>query len=214
MAKHFIHNRDESPPMFENRFLDLFSRVHWTMPLFVFVPVFLYFTYHSLFEVGVELWKFIPLFLLGAFVWSFAEYTLHRFVFHWMPPGKLGRRIHFIAHGVHHDYPSDRYRLVMPIPFSIPIAIGFYWMFSHILGPELVTAFFPGFVIGYLTYDIGHYALHHFTFKHPLLLKLKKHHMLHHYKDPKNGFGVSNKFWDVVFGTKLEGKASEAQATD
>ncbi len=209
MAKHFIHNRDESPPMFENKFIDVFSRVHWTMPLIVFVPVFLYFSYHSLFELGVEVWKFIPLFILGIIVWSFTEYTLHRFVFHYCPPGKLGKRIHFLAHGVHHDYPSDRYRLVMPIPFSVPLAFLFYWSFGLMLGPVLVTAFFPGFVVGYLCYDIGHYALHHFTFKHPILLELKKHHMLHHYKDPTNGFGVSNKFWDAVFRTRLDVKGQD-----
>ena len=32
---------------------------------------------------------------------------------------------------------------------------------------------------------------------------LKKHHLQHHYKDYENGFGVSSRFWDVVFSTDL-----------
>jgi len=32
---------------------------------------------------------------------------------------------------------------------------------------------------------------------------LKDYHILHHYKNPKLGYGVSNKLWDYVFGTVL-----------
>jgi 4-hydroxysphinganine ceramide fatty acyl 2-hydroxylase len=46
---------------------------------------------------------------------------------------KLGEKIHFIFHGVHHDYPSDSRRLVMPPSVSIPLAILFYFLFEAIL---------------------------------------------------------------------------------
>lgn len=32
---------------------------------------------------------------------------------------------------------------------------------------------------------------------------LKKYHLAHHYKDFENGFGVTSRFWDRVFGTEL-----------
>ena len=28
--------------------------------------------------------------------------------------------------------------------------------------------------------------------------------MYHHYKDPDNGYGITNSFWDKVFGTELD----------
>ena len=35
---------------------------------------------------------------------------------------------------------------------------------------------------------------------------LKSYHMDHHYKDAENGFGVTSRFWDRVFGTELHPK--------
>ncbi len=62
--------------------------------------------------------------------------------------------------------------------------------------------FHAGFVLGYMTYDLTHYYIHHFNPKTKLGLRLKKHHMLHHFKDPDSRFGVSNTVWDAVFGTR------------
>ena len=33
--------------------------------------------------------------------------------------------------------------------------------------------------------------------------RLKKYHIQHHYADYENGFGVTSRFWDMVFGTEL-----------
>lgn len=32
---------------------------------------------------------------------------------------------------------------------------------------------------------------------------LKKYHLEHHFADYENGFGVTSRFWDRVFGTEL-----------
>lgn len=34
--------------------------------------------------------------------------------------------------------------------------------------------------------------------------ELKKYHLKHHFADFNNGFGVTSRFWDSVFGTELE----------
>jgi len=60
-----------------------------------------------------------------------------------------------------------------------------------------------GFLLGYMTYDVTHYYIHH---NKPILTywkRLKEYHILHHYKNPKLGYGVSNKIWDYVFQTVL-----------
>lgn len=192
--------------MFNNSFLDFFSRVHFSVPLFIFIPVISFFLYQSVFTFHFSLLDIITMVIAGLVVWTFTEYNLHRFVFHWMPPGKLGKKIHFMFHGVHHDYPRDSYRLVMVPPVSVPLAVLFYFGFAFILevtfgDGDLIAPFFIGFAGGYLFYDMSHYALHHVNFKSKFWLELKQHHMTHHYQDPHNGFGVSTKFWDLVYRT-------------
>ena len=213
MAKNFISNKDECVPMFENSFLERFTRVHFTVPLFIYVPVILFCLYRSIFVFNLSFLTMSGLIVLGLFIWTFTEYILHRFVFHWELPGDLGRKIHFIFHGVHHDYPSDSKRLVMVPSVSIPLAALFYFMFYKMLGGAYVSSFFVGFLMGYLFYDMTHYAIHHFNLKSKFWLELKQHHMIHHYKDDHNGFGVSSKFWDLIFRTtfkkNIESKPAE-----
>lgn len=204
MAKHFVSNKDESVRMFDADWMDVFSRIDYKVPLFIYVPIIFYFLYLSV--INVVLPYILPLIILGIVVWTFTEYNLHRFVFHWMPPGELGRKIHFMFHGVHHDYPRDSKRLVMVPAISLPLAVLFYFLFKFLLtwafgDTTLVYPFFVGFVIGYLFYDMTHYALHHVNFKSKFWIDLKQHHMIHHYSDPDNGFGVSTKFWDHVYRT-------------
>lgn len=201
MAKKFVSNKDETVRMFRNDFLERLSRIHFSVPLFIFVPVITYFLYKAIFYFHLSFPSLLACFMLGLFVWTLTEYVLHRFVFHWQPPGKIGERIHFIFHGVHHDYPSDSKRLVMVPSVSIPLSTLFYFLFRLILGEMYVAPFFCGFMIGYLFYDMTHYAIHHYNFKSKFWLDLKHHHMLHHYKDMNNGYGVSSKFWDYVFRT-------------
>jgi len=202
MAKRlYVSNKDECVRMFRNGFLETLTRVHFTIPLFIFVPVIGYFLYRGVFVFHLSVAAILGLAVFGLGVWTLTEYLLHRFVFHMELPGKVGRRIHFIFHGVHHDYPNDTKRLVMVPTVSIPLAALFYFLFRWMLGVEAVAPFFCGFVAGYLFYDMAHYAVHHFNFRSRFWLELKNHHMLHHYSDNENGFGVSSAFWDLVFRT-------------
>jgi sterol desaturase/sphingolipid hydroxylase (fatty acid hydroxylase superfamily) len=184
--------------MFKNDFLERLSKVHFFVPLIVYIPVIIFCGYKA-YEHNLGVLRFIELLLGGLFVWSFIEYILHRFVFHYVPKPKWAQRLHFIFHGVHHDYPSDALRLVMPPSASIPLALGFYFLFNALLPENYALAFFPGFIIGYLGYDMTHYAIHHFNFKANFWKKIKQHHMLHHYSDPTKGYGVSSPLWDKIF---------------
>ena len=85
---------------------------------------------------------------------------------------------------------------------ALILVIPFYFLFRIVLGTG--GAFYgvsAGFVIGYLAYDMIHYAVHHAPLRHPIFKRLQKHHMVHHYHDPNHGFGVSSVFWDKAFGT-------------
>jgi 4-hydroxysphinganine ceramide fatty acyl 2-hydroxylase len=200
MKKNYVSNSQESVRMFKNDFLESLSKVHFLVPVFIFVPVILFCIYKAIFEVNIDLLTLAELFVFGIFVWTFVEYIMHRFVFHFAPPGKpWAQRMHFIFHGVHHDYPSDAKRLVLPPSVSIPLATIFYFLFKAILPVDYIFGFFPGFILGYLFYDLSHYAIHHFNFKGSLWKKIKQHHMLHHYQDPDKGYGVSSPLWDKIF---------------
>ena len=58
--------------------------------------------------------RVLGLAVVGLFVWTFVEYALHRFAFHHEVRSPFGRRLHFLAHGIHHLDPWDRLRLVFP----------------------------------------------------------------------------------------------------
>jgi len=207
MPKNFVSNKDETVRMFENNFMEALSRVHPSVPLIIYVPIIFYMLYLSINVFGIEILSIVGLILVGLFVWTVTEYFLHRFIFHWELKSKIGAQIHFIFHGVHHDYPSDSRRLVMPPSVSIPLAALFYFMFRAILGASLVHPFFIGFLIGYLFYDITHYAIHHFNMHNKFWLMIKNHHMKHHYQDSHKGYGVSTPLWDVIIGTNFSNKS-------
>ncbi|WP_257670062.1 sterol desaturase family protein [Parapedobacter tibetensis] len=202
--KNYVSNSTESSRMFENDFLESLTKVHFSIPLLIYIPVIIYFSWKSLGPGEMDIIIFIGYFLLGLFIWTLSKYILHRFVFHFKPKGKIMERIHFIFHGVHHDYPKDRLRLVMPPSASIPMAIIIYFFFRLFFDPSSLGAFFPGFIMGYLFYDMNHYAIHHANFKSGIWKKIKQHHMLHYYSEPEKGFGVSSALWDKVFGSDFK----------
>ena len=132
MAKNYISNSQESVRMFKSDLLEALSKVHFLVPVFIFVPVIGYFIYEA-FEKNIGIVTFFEMCALGLFIWTLVEYVMHRFLFHYMPPDKpWALRLHFIFHGVHHDYPSDAKRLVLPPSVSIPLATCFYFLFNII----------------------------------------------------------------------------------
>src|ERR1022692_3037524 len=132
MKKNYLSNSTESLRMFKSNFLESFSRVHFTVPLIIYVPIIGYLT-TAAFLNQITLFNFLLYFILGFFVWTITEYLLHRFIFHYQPPSMIGRRLPFIFPGVHHDYLTAALRLVMPPPAIMPLAVLFYVLFALII---------------------------------------------------------------------------------
>src|SRR5258705_6381105 len=146
-------------------------------------------------------------YVAGFGVWTLSEYLLHRFVFHFEPSQPWLARAWYLIHGVHHEQPQCKTRLVMPPILSIPLAFLFYGLFHLVVGTVLGTPswtgpLFAGFITGYIMYDMTHYATHHLSMNWGFLKFLKRYHLLHHYKTPDIRFGISSPIWDFVFGTK------------
>ena len=200
--------------MFQSDLIERFSRIHPATPFVAWLPVVAFVLYRSVSRQDLALWGIAGVFVLGVLAWTLAEYVLHRWVFHWYEDTPRGKRIHFLLHGVHHDFPNDKDRLVMPLGFSIPLAVIFYSFYVLAFGVRVGEPFFAGFVLGYLLYDGSHYAIHHFGMKNRLGRMVKKHHMAHHHADHDGGFGVSSPLWDIVFRTRPEAKKRMGASTD
>jgi len=196
----YVSNKDETVRMFQSDFMEFFSRVHPITPLVLYLPVVGAMLYVSVWQRQLSLVAVTALFLLGILLWTLTEYLIHRYIFHYEPKTRIGKRLHYIVHGVHHDYPSDGRRLVMPPSISVPLAFLFYGIFLLIFG-RLTPAVFAGLVFGYVCYDMLHYATHHFPMKRGIWLWLKQYHLRHHYKDDHVGYGISSPLWDYVFRT-------------
>src|SRR5437762_11142714 len=110
--------RPQTCQMFETPLIERFSRVHPAMPFVFWLPVLAYLGVRAAMN-GVGPLSALGLFLFGVLVWTLMEYVLHRYVFHYLGPRTWQRRFHFVLHGVHHDFPQDSDRLVMPLGASI-----------------------------------------------------------------------------------------------
>ena len=201
MAQPAKTSPEVSPRMFENPVLEFFSRVHPAVPPLIYLPLVGFLLYRALGPEGLAPAGVAGAFGLGLVFWTLTEYILHRFVFHLRPDTTWGRRIHFVIHGVHHDYPHDPMRLVMPPSVSVPLAVLVYLLFRWLFGPEWSLPIFAGLIIGYLAYDMTHFHLHHHRSDNRLSLALRRYHYRHHFQQSDRGYGVTSPLWDKVFGT-------------
>ena len=166
-----------------------------------------WFLWRSFTVDGLSIPSVLGIGLLALLTWSLAEYLLHRFVFHFHAKSPRGQRITFLFHGVHHAQPNCKTRLVMPPAVSIPGFFLFYGLYYVILGvilkiPYWIYPLMFGFLVGYLFYDLGHYATHHISMRKGYGRTIKRNHMIHHFKTPNKRFGVSSTLWDHVFQTQ------------
>ena len=190
-----------SPPLFSSRRLDRLTRVHPVVPVVIFGPVVAYcavVAFASLTAVA------LPVTILAGYgFWTLCEYWTHRKLFHFEPKSDLGVRVHWISHGVHHDHPNDPRRLVMPPIVTVPLALCFATLFVVVVGLPNAWGVAAGFFVGYLSYDMLHYSLHHARPRGRVGRRLYELHMRHHFEDEERGFGVSAPWWDTIFGTAV-----------
>src|SRR5213079_457574 len=96
----YVSNRNETVRMFESDFMEFFSRVHPAIPLVLYMPVVGYMLYISFSQRKLSILAVTGLFLLGVLLWTLLEYLIHRYIFHYEPKTRLGKRLHYIIHGV------------------------------------------------------------------------------------------------------------------
>jgi len=151
--------------LFDYEFMDKFlSKTPWYAIPFAWIPIILYF----LFINELSLIITVVLILAGIWTWTLLEYLLHRFLFHgvetWLPDNKAMFLVHFLLHGIHHAFPMDRYRLVFPVMLGYVSLTFLFLPFFDILfclAPWALPALKAGGIVGYVSYDMIHYFIHH-----------------------------------------------------
>jgi len=187
-------------PMFKNPILERLSVAHPAFPFGIYAPFGLFLLWHA-WSVGYSVLEIVLIYLAGLLIWSLLEYAAHRGSFHHVPTTEGQVAYGYLVHGVHHAYPDDSTRWVMPLVVTLPILTGIFLVTRTLLGPVGGPAF-AGFLHGYLTYDLLHYFIHRGRMPTRLGRYLRQYHMAHHYAKPERHFGVSSPLWDVVFRTR------------
>jgi sterol desaturase/sphingolipid hydroxylase (fatty acid hydroxylase superfamily) len=179
------------------------SRVRPAQVMVVWIPVAAWFLWRALGRPDLAAWQVAACFAAGLLSWTLLEYVLHRFVFHFAPqPGsELQRDLSFLIHGVHHDWPYDPDRLVMPPVVAALLAFAVGLPFRALLGERIFPGCFAGLVAGYLWYDLTHYVVHHGKPRTAFGRLQRRNHMVHHFAQPGARYGVTTPLWDLVFGT-------------
>jgi len=190
-----------SARMFRSEFMEWFSHVHPATPAVLFLPVVGLSLYQSLGPHRVPAGATAAWFVTGYLIWTLFEYWFHRLFFHLPVRGPRTQRVYFFVHGVHHDWPWDRTRLVMPPSVSITLAVLAYLLFRAVWGAGSMWAPFAGFVLGYVIYDSIHWYVHACKPRRGPGKLLRREHLVHHFKESGTRFGVSCPWWDHVFGT-------------
>ena len=147
-------------------------------------------------------WTYSPLremrdislaFFAGVVGWSLAEYLLHRYVLHALPPF---RRLH----ALHHAAPREL--IGAPAWLSPALALVLFALTCYFGDVSLACGATVGVTLGYLVYVSVHYATHHLpNLRWPWLRKLRRAHALHHRSALPCNFGVSTGLWDAFFRT-------------
>jgi len=197
-----IHNKGQAQ-LFKSQHLEIFTKTHPLVIWGIYLPIIGGLLYYSTNTLGFATVRIVLTFISGMFFWTFFEYLMHRFVFHFIAESPKAQKIIYILHGNHHEYPRDRERLFMPPVPSLILASTIFLMMYLLMGWN-VAMFFPGFVFGYLMYGSMHYAIHAWNPPYKWMKPLWRNHHLHHYKDEHKGFGVSVTLWDHVFGTMFD----------
>ena len=150
----------------------------------------------------LPLWRIGVLLMVGFISWTFIEYGLHRFIFHYDARSPFGRKFLYLVHISHHDNPEGRKKTLASLFLTGPISVA-YWLLAWIVTGSWMWAsyLFLGMATGYFCYDWLHVQCHHGKSRFPILRYLRKYHLLHHYKTPQLRFGVTSPLVDLLFGT-------------
>ncbi|XP_047531927.1 dihydroceramide fatty acyl 2-hydroxylase FAH2 [Vanessa atalanta] len=201
--------------LFSNPMLEYMTFTPWYVVPIFWIPIILYLGLSQYFDYvqcedcedrHVTNLQFIWHLVFGFIFWTFLEYSLHRWVFHYDPGSSIRMiQMHFLIHGMHHKVPFDGLRQVFPPIPALVIVITLVALIWPIFTYPLIKA--VGSLTGYLIYDMIHYYVHHGSPSDgTYFYAMKRYHSNHHFLNHDKAFGISSKLWDHVFKTIVQVK--------
>lgn len=199
--------------LFKSGLLESLTRTNFLFPVIFYYAAAAGCLLYALLRLEHDSWYNWILLPCGMLTFTLVEYLLHRFVFHFKAETPKEQKLKYTIHGVHHAFPKDKDRLVMPPIISVGVAL-LFWIFFYTMTGEFVWYLFSGFLAGYSTYLIIHYSVHRYRPPRNFLKILWRHHSLHHYYSDDVAFSVSFPLWDWIFGTmpSLKGKGQSKES--
>lgn len=196
-----------------SHYLDRMTLKELTVAYFQYPAIIAYLTL-AVVAAGVYVWhpaapaQTFASIAIAILVYPLAWYVLHRWVLHsqwmwkvkWLAP--TWKRIHYD----HHQDPNHLEILFGALHTTLPtivIATGpLGYLIGGVGGAAIATA------TGLLTtcfYEFCH-CIQHLGYKpkNKWLATIKQRHMAHHFHDETGNFGITNYFWDRLFGTFYE----------
>ena len=93
---------------------------------------------------------------------------------------------------------------VFPPAAAAPLAFGLKAILNALLPSAAAEPLFGGAVLGYVVYDVTHYALHSglaegWEAHVPWLMQLRAAHFYHHFVNENHNYGITSSTLDKVF---------------
>ena len=144
----------------------------------------------------------------AALVYPLIWYVLHRWVLHSRAlyksslTAKVWKRIHYDHHQDPHDLSVLFGALYTTLPTIFLATASIGWLLDGVGG---AASAFAGGLFTTCFYEFFH-CIQHLSYKpkYKWLRRMKQRHLAHHFQDESGNFGITNFFWDRLFGTFYE----------
>jgi sterol desaturase/sphingolipid hydroxylase (fatty acid hydroxylase superfamily) len=169
------------------------TKVNYWAEFCLDIPLGVVLIFNGLRHNDIQAIEVLLTFLLGLFIFSYFEYSVHRWLFHGSVP--------FIeqGHRAHHENPQGYDAL----PFFLPslVVLGLAGIFDLLMPTSYAFLLSGAMAFSYVTYGLSHFIIHHTRFRQPVARRWAANHLIHHYHAETN-FGVTTPLWDILLGTR------------
>jgi len=193
-----------------------------------FYPVTILYSTYAAALVSLALRRSVRLTVLfavsGVVIWTWLEYTVHRYVLHGRFPdgaGWLRHKMHAFfdtMQGDHHQRPWDGMYIngfLDSVPFAVVLGLA-----SFTAPLPTAPVFVAMLLLCYVAEEWVHYSVHFHRFKLRYFDYIRRHHLYHHSPQPQErAFGLTSGMWDAIVRTtripeehrrRLYGRAARA----
>lgn len=186
--------------------LSIFASKNPWMTLIFVAPLGVFF--FTQIKENISFSQIIMCLFVGIIWWTFLEYMIHRFFFHWA--SNLKKLAYSIGsfHLYHHRIPKDKKVYTSGITPAIVwslVSMSIFPIFFSVSESYLISIVT---LMSYFIYEFAHYHAHVTDSKTGYLKFIQQNHF-HHHLNPTVNFGQTSPLWDYIFGTYE--KANEAK---